>query len=113
MPVLVLGYWLFSTSTFIVLLAMYRWKKVQREGFAFGLFMVLVFGSRFVLDPERPASLQMLDIKVEPDAPAIEVLIDGKSLRARTRSWPLAPGDHAITLRGAGVSSSAVRFSVH
>ena len=36
--------------TFIVLLAMYRWKKVQREGFAFGLFMVLVFGSRFVLE---------------------------------------------------------------
>lgn len=29
---------------------MYRWKKVQREGFAFGLFMVLVFGSRFVLE---------------------------------------------------------------
>lgn len=73
-------------------------------------------GSRFVLDPERPASLQMLDIKIEPDAPAIEVLIDGKSLGANKRAWPLAVGDHTITISSpsSGAKEAArVRFSVH
>ena len=36
--------------TFVLLFALYRLRKMQREGFAFGLFMVLIFGSRFVLE---------------------------------------------------------------
>lgn len=36
--------------TFVLLLALYRLKKMQREGLAFGLFMTLIFGSRFLLE---------------------------------------------------------------
>ena len=36
--------------TFVLLFALYRLRKMKREGFAFGLFMVLIFGSRFVLE---------------------------------------------------------------
>lgn len=35
---------------FVILMLMYKGKKMQREGFAFGLFMLLVFGSRFLLE---------------------------------------------------------------
>ncbi|MBP8126204.1 MAG: prolipoprotein diacylglyceryl transferase [Aeromonadaceae bacterium] len=36
--------------TFILLLVLYRLNKMQREGLAFGLFMTLIFGSRFLLE---------------------------------------------------------------
>lgn len=35
---------------FVLLFALYRRQRVSRHGFAFGLFMMLVFGSRFVLE---------------------------------------------------------------
>ena len=36
--------------TFLVLLSLYRLQKMKREGFGFGLFMTLIFGSRFLLE---------------------------------------------------------------
>ena len=35
---------------FVLLLVLYRLNKMQREGLAFGLFMTLIFGSRFLLE---------------------------------------------------------------
>jgi penicillin-binding protein 1C len=68
-------------------------------------------GARFVIDPERPTSLQLLDIRVEPDGSAVEVRVDG-ALLPRARTWPLAPGTHTITARRGTSESSPVRFAV-
>lgn len=68
-------------------------------------------GSRFVIDPERPSSLQLLDIRVEPEEAAIEVRVDG-ALLSNERSWQLSPGMHTITAQMGAVASAPVRFSV-
>ena len=39
--------------TFVLLFALYRLGKNRKEGLAFGLFMTLVFGSRFLLEYEK------------------------------------------------------------
>jgi penicillin-binding protein 1C len=67
-------------------------------------------GARFVLDPERPPELQLLDVRVEPEARDVEVAVDGKAVRGRR--WPLAPGEHILTASRKGRSSSPVRIVV-
>jgi len=68
-------------------------------------------GARFVIDPERPSALQLLDIRVEPDGAAVEVRVDG-ALLPKTRAWPLASGDHTITARHGSATSAPVRYTV-
>ena len=68
-------------------------------------------GARFVIDPERPKALQLLDIRVEPDGSAVEVRVDG-ALLPRSRSWSLAPGDHTITASHGKSASAPVRYTV-
>ncbi len=68
-------------------------------------------GSRFVIDPERPAELQQLEIHVEPDGASTEVRVDG-ALLPKTRAWQLAPGAHTITAQSGTVSAPAVHFVV-
>jgi penicillin-binding protein 1C len=68
-------------------------------------------GARFVIDPERPADLQLLEIRVEPEGTAVEVRVDDTIL-AKTRTWPLAPGTHTITARSGSHVSSPIRITV-
>jgi hypothetical protein len=68
-------------------------------------------GARFVIDPERPLSLQTLGIRVEGDAPNVDVRVDGTPLPAN-RTWALVPGDHVIRVHGSSASDSQVRFTV-
>jgi hypothetical protein len=67
-------------------------------------------GARFVVDPERPAELQLLEIRVARDTPSLDLRVDGTSL-GRARSWPLRQGDHVLSLGPSG--SSPVRITVH
>jgi hypothetical protein len=68
-------------------------------------------GARFVLDPERSAALQQLEIRVEPDDRALEVRIDGAPIPDR-RSWAMTAGAHTITARLGAREAKAVRIQV-
>lgn len=68
-------------------------------------------GARFVVDPERPGALQLLELRVEPDDERVEVRVDG-ALVPRPRRWPLAPGAHTITARVGDAEAAPVRFTV-
>ncbi|MCW5837442.1 MAG: hypothetical protein KIS78_33930, partial [Labilithrix sp.] len=68
-------------------------------------------GARFVVDPERPVELQRLEVRVEPDDASVEVFVDDRPL-GRTRSWPLAAGEHTIVARRGGRASAPVRVTV-
>lgn len=69
-------------------------------------------GARFVVDPERPPSLQLLEIRVEPNDPRVEVRVSG-ALLPDDRRWPLTPGAHTITARTKdGETAPPVRFTV-
>jgi hypothetical protein len=68
-------------------------------------------GARFVIDPERPTELQLLDIHVEPEGSAMEVRVDGAVL-PKTHAWQLAAGPHTITAQNKSGVAAPVRFSV-
>ena len=68
-------------------------------------------GARFVIDPERPSALQLLDIRVEPASSAVEVRVDG-ALLPKARTWPLTAGAHTITARSGSLASAPVRYTV-
>jgi penicillin-binding protein 1C len=76
-------------------------------------------GSRFVLDPERPISLQRLQVEV--DAPAssetLQLWVDEQMVQRSTRpfslTWPLSPGHHRLRVTSdRGVSTSPVTIEV-
>jgi penicillin-binding protein 1C len=69
-------------------------------------------GERFILDPERPTSLQLLDVRVEPSDRDVMISVDGAPLPA-DRRWPLAAGTHTITAQRGGRASRPVRITVH
>lgn len=54
--------------------------------------------AKFVIDPDRPRDLQVLEIRTDP--PGAEVRIDDKPL-SKSHQWPLAEGEHTITASGA------------
>lgn len=71
-------------------------------------------GARFILDAERPAAVQTLQVRADDDA--FEVFVDG-ALRGRAERGvfrlPLARGEHTLRLAGAGKrTSDPVRFTV-
>lgn len=66
-------------------------------------------GARFVIDPERPSALQLLDIRVEPSSS--EVRVDG-ALLSKARTWPLTAGAHTITARSGAATSAPVHYTV-
>ncbi len=68
-------------------------------------------GASFVVDPERPRALQLLDIRVEPQDPRAEVRVDGAPLAVPYR-WPLSPGAHTIVVHNGNASSAPVRIRV-
>jgi penicillin-binding protein 1C len=68
-------------------------------------------GASFVVDPERPAALQLLDVRVEPDTARVVVHVDGTPL-ASPRSWKLAPGTHTFVARAGNAESTPVRIRV-
>lgn len=68
-------------------------------------------GASFVVDPERPRALQLLDIRVEPDGPGVDVRVDGAQL-ASPRRWPLSPGAHTIVASRGTAASPPVRIRV-
>ncbi len=65
-------------------------------------------GARFVIDPDRPLDLQVLEIQAEPGA--IELQVDGKPL-PKNRTWPLVEGTHTITIAGV-IGAAPVHFTV-
>jgi penicillin-binding protein 1C len=80
-----------------------------------------VDGDAFFLVPDRPASLQAIDVRVAaPDrAGSVDILIDGApvaTLRASRApyvfSWPLAAGSHEIVARSGSSRSPPVRVRV-
>jgi penicillin-binding protein 1C len=54
--------------------------------------------AKFVIDPDRPRDLQVLDVRTSP--PNAVVRIDDKPL-AKTHQWQLSEGEHTITSPGA------------
>jgi hypothetical protein len=68
-------------------------------------------GARFVIDPERPSALQLLEIRVEPDGRDVEVRVDGVAV-SNKRAWPLAPGAHTITAHRGRSEAAPVRYIV-
>jgi penicillin-binding protein 1C len=75
-------------------------------------------GSRFVIDPDRPRELQMLDVKMEgpPDAREATLWVDG-AVAARAPApfrvaWPLRPGRHELVAAIDGRASEPVRVAV-
>jgi penicillin-binding protein 1C len=53
--------------------------------------------AKFVIDPDRPRDLQILQIRVSPESTTISV--DDKPLAKH--EWPIVAGDHVITAPGA------------
>jgi penicillin-binding protein 1C len=75
--------------------------------------------ARFVLDPERPLALQVLDVRlaVPEGTREVALLVDGEVVdRVRSpfiANWPLAPGSHTLLARtNNGDVSDAVRVQV-
>ncbi len=68
-------------------------------------------GARFVIDPERPRPLQLLDVTVAPSSPVADVRVDGVLLPVAHR-WPLAPGAHTLVARSRYRESAPVRIEV-
>lgn len=68
-------------------------------------------GTRFVIDPGVPSSLQIVDVRIGAPAGAnAHLFIDGKPAPTR---WKLAPGAHVLVARADGFSSSPeVRIEV-
>lgn len=54
--------------------------------------------AKFVIDPDRPRDLQVLEIKTDP--PKADVRVDDQPI-PKSRQWPLAEGEHVITAPGA------------
>lgn len=68
-------------------------------------------GARFVLDPERPTALQLLTVRIEPEARPVELRVDGVSM-GKNREWVLRPGSHTITATIDGHTAPPVHFEV-
>ncbi len=68
-------------------------------------------GARFVVDPERPTALQMLEVRVDPFDGPVEVSVDGAPL-GPARRWPLVPGSHTIVAASGEASGAPVHFTV-
>jgi penicillin-binding protein 1C len=68
-------------------------------------------GARFVIDPERPISLQVLPVRVNSAGGSVDVRVDGTSLGPQ-HEWELAPGEHTIVAVSAGKESAPVRIRV-
>ena len=68
-------------------------------------------GARFVIDPERPSALQLLDVRVAAFDGPVEVRVDG-ALLPKARGWPLAPGTHTIVAQSGNARGAPVQFSV-
>jgi hypothetical protein len=87
-------------------------ERSAASGAGAGLRITYPFdGARFVIDPERPTSLQLLEIRVEPEGAGLDVRIDGTPL-AKPRGWPLAVGTHTITATAGTTAAPPVRFTV-
>ncbi|MGC4066329.1 MAG: transglycosylase domain-containing protein [Polyangiaceae bacterium] len=76
-------------------------------------------GSRFVLDPERPLSLQRLQIEVDAPASseALQLWVDERTAQRSTRpfslTWPLTPGVHRLRVTtDKGASTPPVTIEV-
>lgn len=67
-------------------------------------------GARFVLDPERPGALQVLEVRVEPDARDVVLRVDGAPIKGR--GWPLAAGAHTLTAHRGAVAGPPVHVTV-
>lgn len=66
-------------------------------------------GGRFVIDPDRPADLQRLELRALPsDA---EILVDDVRLGS-DHAWVLTPGTHTAKARAHGEESPPVHFTV-
>jgi penicillin-binding protein 1C len=68
-------------------------------------------GARFVIDPDRPATLQLLAIRVAPEDASLQIWVDGAPLPA-SRSWQLVAGSHTVTARRSSVEADPVHFTV-
>ena len=70
-------------------------------------------GARFVVDPDRPRDLQVLEVRVEPDARDVELRVDGAPLKGRGgRGWPLAVGAHTLTAHRGALRGPPVHVTV-
>jgi len=67
-------------------------------------------GARFVVDPERPRSLQALEIRVDPFEGPVLVRVDGVAVAGN--KWLLAEGSHTIVAEGGGVAGAPVHITV-
>jgi penicillin-binding protein 1C len=75
-------------------------------------------GARFVIDPDRPKSVQVLAVSVvAPEGtPEVTLLVDGAEFgRAKspyTLRWPLTEGDHDLLARAGSRASAPVTVHV-
>ena len=74
--------------------------------------------ARFVIDPDRPASVQVLAVSVvaPPGTPEVALVVDGAEVDHQktpyTLRWPLAPGDHTLVARAGKTESERVTIHV-
>lgn len=74
--------------------------------------------ARFVIDPDRPSSSQVLAVSVvaPPGTPEVALVVDGAEVDHKkspyTLRWPLAPGDHDLSARAGTSASEHVKIHV-
>lgn len=69
-----------------------------------------VDGARFVVDPDRPRELQVVDVLVAGASGPVALLVDG--VPEKSAAFRLEPGDHVLEARAAGAVSPPVRVVV-
>ncbi len=75
-------------------------------------------GARFVIDPDRPAALQRLPVRVEApsDADRVELIVDGRAVATVAApfvaDWTLTPGNHVLVARAGSARSAPVTVAV-
>ncbi len=67
-------------------------------------------GARFLFDPDRPRDLQVLEVRVEPDAREVELRVDGALVKGR--AWPLSLGAHTLTAHRGALRGPPVHITV-
>ena len=68
-------------------------------------------GAKFILDPERPRELQVLEIRVDPFVGPVQVRVDDEPVPG-PHQWPLTPGSHTLTAWSGNNGSAPVRITV-
>jgi penicillin-binding protein 1C len=67
-------------------------------------------GARYLIEPDRPRSLQAIDVRVESSSDRVTLRIDGRAIVLTApfvHRWALSPGEHVMVAESPGVPPSA------